>query len=53
MDDAAHVHGHGADAHPAAPVRWSPMLAGLPARLMLAGCLTILLWCVVAWSFRS
>lgn len=53
MDDAAHMHSHGAAAHPAAQVRWSPMLAGLAARLMLAGGLIALLWCVVVWSLRT
>ena len=32
--------------------RWSPMLAGLPARLAIACALTALLWLAVAWSLQ-
>lgn len=33
--------------------RWSPMLAGFPARLAIAAALIALLWLAVAWSFST
>jgi hypothetical protein len=37
---------------PQAAGRWSPMLAGLPARLAVAGRLIAVLWLAVAWSLQ-
>lgn len=54
MDDRRHTHHHPEPAYSGAlgAPHWSPMLAGLPTRLLLAGGLIAVLWTVVGWSLQ-